>query len=337
MPGRAKYSLHLHHPSCKATWPIPGPKYSGIISGMSLFNHLRGVFAAVVTPLRPDYSCAAEEMPALLDFLAKRGCHGALILGTTGEGPSFAPDERLDLMRTALKIRQLHPNFRLLAGTGTPSLEETVLLTRGAFDLGYDGVVVLPAYYFRHAPEDGLFEWFKQVLVRAVPSDGALLAYHIPPISGVPISIELLKRLRDEFPGQFAGVKDSSGDAKHAIALGDTFGCELVVLNGNDRLFSLALQAKASGCITALANLASPLLNQLWELHSRGEVTTEIQSQLDAARKVLESFPPAPPFVKSILSQRYNFPVWTVRPPLLPMPPHQIEQASQNWVETYHG
>ena len=304
---------------------------------MSQNQTLQGVFAAVVTPLHPDYSCAIAEMPALLHFLAQRGCHGALVLGTTGEGPSFAPQERLALWKAALEIRQEHPQFRLLAGTGTPSLEETVSLNRGAFDLGYDGVVVLPPYYFRNAPEDGLFEWFKQVLERSVPSGGALLAYHIPPISGVPISIELLARLKDTFPTKFAGLKDSSGDAQHAIKLGETFGSDLVVLNGNDRLFSLALQSKGSGGITALANLISPLLRQVWELHMSGESTAELQSQIDAARKLMESFPSPPAFVKSILSRRYNFPAWTVRPPLLPMPHDQAERANTTWIETYHG
>jgi 4-hydroxy-tetrahydrodipicolinate synthase len=303
---------------------------------MSVSQSLKGVFAAVVTPVRPDYSCAVEEMAGLLHFLAQRGCHGALLLGTTGEGPSFAAQERLALMGAALEIRQEHPDFRLLAGTGTPSLEETILLTRGAFDLGYDGVVVLPPYYFRNAPEGGLFEWFKQVLERSVPGGGALLAYHIPPISGVPISIELLTRLKDAFSTKFAGLKDSSGDPEHAIKLGETFGSELVVLTGNDRLFSLALQAKASGGITALANLASPLLRLVWEHHLCRESTKSLQAQLDAARHVMECFPPPPTFVKSILSKRYNFPAWTVRPPLMPMPHNQVERATAAWVETYH-
>jgi 4-hydroxy-tetrahydrodipicolinate synthase len=88
-------------------------------------------------------------VPRLLDFLARRGCHGALLLGTTGEGPSFAPEERIAIFRAALEVQQTQPAFRLLAGTGTPSLEETIILTRAAFDLGMDGVVVLPPYYFR--------------------------------------------------------------------------------------------------------------------------------------------------------------------------------------------
>ena len=55
---------------------------------------LAGIYAAALTPLKPDLSPDLESVPALLDFLAARGCHGALISGTTGEGPSFSPGER---------------------------------------------------------------------------------------------------------------------------------------------------------------------------------------------------------------------------------------------------
>jgi 4-hydroxy-tetrahydrodipicolinate synthase len=105
---------------------------------------LSGVYAAAVTPLKPDFSPDADAIPHLLGFLAGRGCHGALMLGTTGEGPSFSPAERDGIWRAAMRVRQEHPDFRLLAGTGTPSLTETIDLTRLAFELGFDGVVTLP-------------------------------------------------------------------------------------------------------------------------------------------------------------------------------------------------
>jgi 4-hydroxy-tetrahydrodipicolinate synthase len=116
--------------------------------------------------------------------------------GTTGEGPSFSPTERLEALRSALLVRQKHPQFRLLFGTGTPSLEETASLTRAAFDLGVDGVVVLPPYYFRKVSDDGLMAWFSQVIETAVPAGGALLGYHFPNMSGVPLSLDLPGRLK---------------------------------------------------------------------------------------------------------------------------------------------
>lgn len=283
------------------------------------FNRLAGVYAAALSPLKADFTLDPTALPMLLDFLASRGCHGVLLFGTTGEGPSFAPSERLLMLQAALEIRQVHPDFRLLLGTGTPSLEETIELTRAAFDLGADGVVVLPPYYFRKVSDDGLFAWFSQVLRDAVPVGGALFGYHIPPITGVGFSFELLRHLKDTFPDRFAGIKDSSADAQHARDLGARFGTDLLILNGTDRLFSLALQAGASGCITALGNLFSPELRKVWDAYQRGETDERAQTRLNAARTISESYPPAPPLLKMLIARWYGFPLWPVRPPLLPL------------------
>jgi 4-hydroxy-tetrahydrodipicolinate synthase len=134
---------------------------------MTSIHPLAGVYAAAVTPLKNDSSLDLEAVPALLNFLSSRGCHGALFFGTTGEGPSFSPSERETLLRTVCEYRDTVPDFRLLAGTGTPSLSETIELTKLAFDLGYDGVVVLPPYYFRKATDEGLFNWFSEVIKKA--------------------------------------------------------------------------------------------------------------------------------------------------------------------------
>lgn len=294
-------------------------------------HKLAGVYAAVVTPLHEDGKLDQSTLPSLLEFLANRGCHGALLLGTTGEGPSFAPNERITLLRAALDIRHSFPEFHLLAGTGTPSLEETIALTRASFDLGYDGVVVLPPYYYRQASDEGLFAWFSQVILQAVPEGKKILGYHIPAMSGVPLSIALLENLKNTFPHRFAGLKDSSGDPENARKLGSHFGDDLLVLTGNDRLFSHALQANASGCITALANIASPLLRKVWDTFQMNQDTTEIQEILNKARAILEVNAPFPPVLKSVLAHQYNFPNWTVLPPLVPFPSEDTEGVAADF------
>lgn len=259
-----------------------------------------------------------SAVPHLLDFLARRGCHGALLHGTTGEGPSFAYAERVELWRAALHVRAAHPQFRLLAGTGTPSLEETIALTRAAFDLGFDGVVVLPPYYFRRVSDDGLYAWFAEVLKRAVPSGGAFLAYHIPPVSGVAVSPDLLARLKESFPDRFAGLKDSSAEAEHAKLLGKRFGRDLLTLNGTDSLLSLAMEAGAQGCITAMGNLFSPDLRRVWEAHRDGGDASAPQARLEKARAIMDRYPPAPATLKALAARYHKLPRWPVRPPLLP-------------------
>ena len=289
---------------------------------------LAGIYAAAVTPLDAENKPILEHIPVLLEFLARRGVHGALLLGTTGEGPSFSPEERLAIMQAATRIREHRPDFRLLAGTGTPSLTETIALTRAAFHLGYDGVVVLPPYYFRTASDEGLFRWFAALLKAAVPADGALFGYHIPQVSGVGFSLDLLARLRDAFPN-FVGIKDSTGHPEHAEALGRRFGSDLLVLNGNDRLLTHALANHAGGAITALANLASPFLRRVWDAQQRSAADTDAQSTLNAARDALEAFPPFAPTVKALLHALHDFPRWEVRPPLLPLAGDKAAEAAR--------
>lgn len=284
-----------------------------------------GVYAAAVTPLEPDLSPNLDDLTSLIQFLAGRGCHGALIMGTTGEGPSFSREERISIYQTAANARQNLPDFRLLAGTGTPSLEDTILITKSAFDLGYDGVVVLPPYYFRKATDEGLLRWYGQVMDKAVPEDGSVFGYHIPPVSGVGLSLDLLARLKDAYPGKFAGIKDSSGDPEWAQSLGSRFGTDLKVFTGNDRLFSLALQSGASGCITAMANLLSPLHRLVWDNFHAGSPYEITQDKLSTAREVLDRYPPLPPLIKIMLSRLHGFNSWNVKPPLLEFDPAQVE------------
>jgi 4-hydroxy-tetrahydrodipicolinate synthase len=286
---------------------------------------LSGVYAAAVTPLMPDLSPDLDGLAHLIQFLASRGCHGVLLMGTTGEGPSFSIKERMLVYHAAADVRQLLPNFHLLAGTGTPSLEDTITITKGVFDLGFDGAVVLPPYYFRKASDEGLFNWYSYLIDQAVPVGGALLGYHIPPVTGMSLSFDLLERLITAYPKQFVGIKDSSGDPEWAHALGARFGTDLLVFNGNDRLFSFAMQSGASGCITAMANLLSPLHRLVWDNFQASNPDEITQDKLSHAREVLDRYPPMPPLLKILLSRIHGFHTWKVKPPLLEFDPAQVE------------
>jgi 4-hydroxy-tetrahydrodipicolinate synthase len=294
---------------------------------------LAGVYAAAVTPIKSDSTLDLESIPVLLKFLAARGCHGAVLFGTTGEGPSFSPTEREGLMRAASEARSAMPGFRLIAGTGTPSLSETIDLTKLAFDLGYEGALVVPPYYFRKATDNGLFLWFSEVIQKAVPSNGYLLGYHFPNVAGIGFSIELLARLKDAFPVQFAGIKDSSHDADLAQALGERFGSELVVLTGTDSYLQLAMQNQAAGCITAPANILSPDLREVWDTMNEGKDPNEALARVKKQRGVLEKYPPFPPTLKVLLHRLYGMPRWPVRPPLEPI----SEEAEEQVVQEFEG
>ena len=150
-------------------------------------------------------------------------------------------------MRSVRVYRQQIPGFRLLAGTGTPSLSETIDLTKLAFDIGYDGVVVLPPYYFRKATDEGLFKWFSELITKAVPANKYLLGYHIPSVSGVGFSLDLIARLKDVFPKQFAGIKNSSHDEAYSYGAGSTLWQRLARPQRHGLAFSSRVKEPCTG------------------------------------------------------------------------------------------
>jgi len=296
---------------------------------VTLSRSLAGVYAAALTPLNRDFSLSPEALLPFLNFLAARGCHGALLFGSTGEGPSFAPNERTVLLRAALEIRRDYPDFRLIAATGSPSLEESIELTKTAFDLGFDAALSLPPYYFRQAPDDGLFAWFDLLIRRAVPEGASLFGYHYPGQAGIGLSIDLLARLKDAHPSKFAGIKDSSGDPGYAIALGQKFGDDFLVFNGNDKIIIHALKNRAAGAMTAITSLYSPLLREIWDSFQQGVEAIETQEKLAALSKTIGRYAPYPSIMKALLVRLHGIDLGPVRPPLLPTPEDLVEKCVQ--------
>lgn len=306
---------------------------------MTTLHPLSGVYAASVTPYlespktpgRQDTAFDFESIAMFLHFLAGRGCHGALIFGTTGEGPSFSPREREALLRSIRVIRHQIRDFKMLVGTGTPSLSETIELTKLAFDLGYDGTVVLPPYYFRKANDDGLFRWFSELIEQAVPQGKHLLGYHIPIMTGIGFSLDLLERLKTKYPNQFAGIKDSSHDEGFAVALGQRFGNDLLVLNGTDSYFHHALKNNAQGAITAPANLISDNLREVWDLFQAGKDPSSVQALVSEQRHFLEQFSPIAPILKGLLHKIHGLPHWFIRAPLQGVDEKILEEAAESF------
>ena len=141
--------------------------------------------------------------------------------------------------------------------------------------------MILPPFYFRNSGDEGLYHWYQNILRTSVPNGGFTFAYHIPAVSGVPLSIDLISRLHDTAPNKFIGIKDSSGDKKYSAKLGKRFGNDLYVFTGNDRLFTEAVQNNAVGCITALANLISPDLKELWHALQTQSPAEKIQARIN--------------------------------------------------------
>jgi 4-hydroxy-tetrahydrodipicolinate synthase len=278
-------------------------------------SRLKGVIPAVVTPLNASDQPDLESLRRHIRVLAREGCDGILLLGTTGEGPSMGLSERESILDAGLSAEE---DLFVMVGTGLPSLSDSLYLTRRAFQLGADVAVVLPPYYYKRVTDQGLLDFYRRLLDQAVPEGGMLMLYHIPQVTQVPLSFGLIEELVNISDRRLAGIKDSSGDLAHAKELCDRFP-QLRVFVGTDKLLLDGLQSGAAGCITAGANVLAPLDVAVYRTFASNQDAESLQSQLTAAREILERYQPFPAGLKSLLALRYGNHSWNVRPPLVPL------------------
>jgi 4-hydroxy-tetrahydrodipicolinate synthase len=278
---------------------------------MHALSPFSGVYCAIVTPLsRGQFD--PRRFQSHIQTLTHEGCSGLLILGTTGEGQSFDMSERAEIISAA---REACGPLTLLVGTGCASLPDTITATRQAYELGAQGVVMVPPFFFRSVTHKGLLEYFRCVFAAAVPPRGGAFLYHIPQVTGIPIPGDLLADLQDLVGEKLTGVKDSSGDRANLLAFCQRFP-SLRIFAGVNTFILDGLRENAAGCITAEANVLAAPAVALYRAFQSGQNAQPWQDLLAKARVVLPHTP-FPVALKGLLAYRYADSAWEeVRPPL---------------------
>ena len=271
---------------------------------------LSGVIAAIATPVDDAGAPDTARATKLARYLLDNGCDGLNVLGTTGEATSFSLDERKRVM-TAYRDAGL-PLDRMMVGTGAAASADAVALTRCAADLGFAGALLLPPFYYKGVPDDGLAAYVDTVVQATAAKPIPIYLYHYPAQSGLPWHVNLVKRLLDTHGNRIVGLKDSSGDmayAREAAAISKNFD----VFPSTEAVLLEARAGAFAGCISATANLNPDLCQRAW---SKGD-----QTALDAAVTIRKLFDGKALVsgVKSLLAHIHSDPALArVKAPLAP-------------------
>lgn len=287
---------------------------------------IRGVLAPVVTPfdarLRPDTARLARHCRWLVEQDV-----GLAVFGTNSEANSLSVGEKIALLEALVKAGL--PSERMMPGTGCCAFPDTVELTRAAVRLGCAGVLMLPPFYYKGVSDEGLFRSYAQIVERVADPQLRIYLYHIPPVSQIPISLALIERLIEAFPGTIAGIKDSSGDWSNTQAMLERFQPRgFDVFAGSERFLLATLRGGGAGCITALANVNPAAIVRLareW----RGEGAERQQAALDAVRAAFQQFPMIPALKAAIAHYADDSDWATLRPPLVELDGTQRRALSQ--------
>jgi 4-hydroxy-tetrahydrodipicolinate synthase len=275
----------------------------------------KGVLAAVLTPmdenLGPDHGSFADHCHRLLGA----GCHGLSVFGTTGEANSLSVNERLSALEALAESGV--PVEKLLPGTGSCALTDTVRLSRVALETEAAGVLVLPPFYYKGVGDDGLYRFFAEVVERVGDDRLRLYLYHIPQMTGVDLGLPLISRLIDAYPGVVVGTKDSSGDRERITTLCREFP-GFSVFAGTETLLLETLRAGGDGCISATVNVTSRLARRVYDAHEAGKdgEAAALQERLTQLRASIEAYPVIPA-LKQLMADLTEDKQWrNIRPPL---------------------
>jgi 4-hydroxy-tetrahydrodipicolinate synthase len=273
---------------------------------------LHGVVPAIVTPVDSRGEPDAGAFVELAHWMLENGADALNVLGTTGEATSFSRAQRLALMQAV--GRSSLPHASLMVGTGAAAVNDAIAFTQAAAANGFAGALVLPPFYYKNVPEDGVVRYFDAVVNATSSAPAPVYLYNFPALSGVAFPEAMVRRLVGLFGERIAGMKDSSGDVPLARAVA-AIDPRLRVFPSNEATLLDARNGPFAGCISASACVNSAFCARAYRLGDTGALDRAV-----AIRKLFEGIHYVPS-VKALLARRLGKPALArVLPPFVDMP-----------------
>ncbi|WP_447553382.1 dihydrodipicolinate synthase family protein [Vreelandella sp. EE22] len=289
-------------------------------------TNIKNVWSPVMTPFLSDFSVDDKQFIQHCQWLLDNQV-GLAIFGTNSEANSLPGKEKERLLR--LLVDAGIDGADLIPGTGSCNIEDTVALTCSAVAAGCAGVLMLPPFYYKGVSDDGLFAYFSEVVERVNDPRLRIYLYHIPPVAQVSLSLNLIERLRECYPGVFVGMKDSGGDWTFTQTVIERFAQSgFKVFAGSERYLLDTLRAGGAGCISATANVNPEAIARLGVTWQNNDAEQQ-QQALNRVRDVFEGFPMIAA-MKAVKAQAVRYDSWQqLRPPLARLDNHSQELLQQ--------
>ena len=222
----------------------------------------KGVYTALITPFK-DGKVDEKAFQSFVEWQIAEGVHGLVPCGTTGESPTLSHEEHNRVV--ALCVEVAKGKVPVMAGTGSNSTDEAIMMTQHAKKAGADAALIVAPYYNKPTQE-GIYQHYKAIHDAA---DLPIVIYNIPGRSVINITDETLARL-SELPN-IAGVKDATGDLARVYTLRAKMKRPLQLLSGED-MTAIAFNASGGqGCISVTSNIMPKLCAQVQEACLAGD------------------------------------------------------------------
>lgn len=225
----------------------------------------KGSMVAIVTPFKKG-KIDEKALAKLIEWHIKEGTHGIIPCGTTGEASTLDYEEHYRVIEITVKV--VNKRIPVIAGTGSNSTDEAIMITKKAEKLGADAALLVTPYYNKPTQE-GLYLHYKEI---ADKTGLPLILYNVPGRTSVNMLPQTVARLA-EHP-RIVGIKEATGDMKQVSEIIRLCGDKITVLSGDDftNLTLLALGGK--GAISVTANICPKDMAELFNAWEKGDIDT---------------------------------------------------------------
>jgi len=223
----------------------------------------QGLYTALITPFK-DGKVDERALAELIEWQIAEGVHGLVPCGTTGESPTLSYDEHKRVI--SLTIETARGRVPVLAGTGSNSTDEAIMLTSYAKQAGAAGALIVSPYYNKPTPE-GLWRHFKAIHdAVALP----IVLYNVPSRTNVNLSDALIAKLA-QLPN-IVGIKDATGDLARPYLLRHALARKpFAQLSGEDMTAVAFNVSGGVGCISVSSNITPHACAEVQNACLRGD------------------------------------------------------------------
>ncbi len=223
----------------------------------------KGSLVPIVTPFK-NGKFDEKTFSELIEWHISQGTHGIVPCGSTGEAATLDYTDHYRVIEVAVKV--VNKRVPVLAGTGSNSTDEAIVITKKAKDLGADGALVVAPYYNKPTQE-GLYLHFKAI-TEAV--DIPIVLYNVPGRTAVNMLPATVARLLEY--KNIVGLKEATGDMRQASDLVRLCGSRLLLISGDDFTTFPMLALGGVGMISVTANVAPKDVADMWNAWGKGDI-----------------------------------------------------------------
>ncbi|GAA0344577.1 dihydrodipicolinate synthase family protein [Streptomyces blastmyceticus] len=226
----------------------------------------RGIMVATALPLREDLSVDHDAYAEHVRWLLDNGCDGVVPNGSLGEYQTLTPQERAQLVRTA--VEAAGDGARVMPGVSAYGSAEARRWAEQAAEAGCGSVLLLPPNAYR-ADERSVRAHYAEVARAGIP----VVAYNNPIDTKVDLPPGLLARMHAD--GGIVAVKEFSGDVRRAYEIAE-LAPELDLLIGADDVLLELAAAGAVGWVAGYPNAFPATCAELYRAAVAGDPQTAL-------------------------------------------------------------